>query len=137
MLQEGVREFHVGEIITVAREVWIPPNGPEGILALLNYMTDDNLYSNQVSRAVRECIPSLRSQHPDLARIAMPDFRGEQHAWQWLDEVVAEHGELRPVLPLHPDEHARIKPIEEHADMVGASGLKNTFVIDPQDLPEV
>lgn len=120
---EGIREFHIGDILTVTTGALLSPRHVEGVYDILNYMTGDNLYIHALPRAIEECGPELLRQYPDLERVEVPEFNNEKHVWSLLGELVVEYGETRLVLPLHPDDHTVIDPTEElhlmgHGDKV-------------------
>lgn len=110
---EGIRNFHIGDIISVTTDVLVSPRGIRGFSDILSYMVGEDLFTHALIRASKECAPDLVRQHPDLADIEVPEFRDEDHFATWIGEMVVKHGELRPVIPLHPDDHTVIDPIQE------------------------
>jgi hypothetical protein len=121
MSSTQTRRFHLGDILTITTGRLVSPRHMDGIYDLLNFMTGDNLMTHQLPRASRECEPHLRSQHPDLAEIQVPDFsavrRDRVEAWvtEWLGRQVAKYGEYREVAPLAAGEHTAINPLAELA----------------------
>jgi hypothetical protein len=110
------RDFHIGSILTVtdAEVRLVSPDGAAGVHCLLDWMTGDVLMTHQLPRALLECQPSLRQQHPDLARVAAPEgLDSEAAVLAWLAEQVAIYGETRPVVPLAPADHTYIDPLTE------------------------
>ncbi|MCF6467358.1 hypothetical protein FAF44_02875 [Nonomuraea sp. MG754425] len=114
------RDFHIGDILSVTTGRLVSPTHMDGIYAILNWMTGDNLYTHQLPRAKNECEGPLLAQHPDLSAVTVPDeFDDELHVKQWLAEQVERFGEFRPVTPIDAELHQRIDPFSELGMMMG------------------
>jgi hypothetical protein len=117
------RDFHIGDILSITTEILVSPRNMDGVHALLDWMTGDNLFTHQLPRAARECQGPLRLQHPDLAKITVPDWSTLPEdqipaaVVAWLAEQAAIYGETRPVHPLLIPRH--VDPITELEAMVG------------------
>lgn len=123
------RRFHIGDIITVITGRLVSPRHVEGLYDILNWMTDDNLFTHQLPRASRECTPSLRRQCPDIAAIDVPDdLGGEGPVYAWLAEQVAQYGETRRIAKLGSGIHEQVNPIEELLGMVPAEKVSVVVV---------
>jgi len=126
-----MREFHIGTILSITQDRLISPDGVDGLYAILNYMTGDNLYTHQLPRAMRECRPWLLRQHPQLA-----GFDGDEiNRDNWQDHIaraVAMYGERLSVDPIPADDHERIHPVQELVDMVGPEKVVVVLPSDPQ-----
>jgi len=131
---EGVRNFHIGDILSITTGRLVSPRRMDGVYDILNYMTGDDLFTHQLIRAAEECAPALREQHPDLTDVDVPEeFHGEEHVQRWLGDLVMRHGESRPVMPLHPEEHTVIDPIAEaHFMGFGHKVMPFTLPEDPE-----
>lgn len=105
--------FHLGDLLSVATDRLVSPEGMGGIHKLLDHMTGDVLFTHQLPRAQDECKPALLAQYPFLADIEAPVFRDEAHVWSWLAEQVEVHGAEFEVRPLDPADHTRIDPLTE------------------------
>lgn len=66
---EGVRNFHIGDILSITTGRLVSPRRMDGVYDILNYMTGDDLFTHQLIRAAEECAPALREQHPDLTDV--------------------------------------------------------------------
>jgi len=111
---EGIRRFHIGDILSITTGRLVSPRHMDGIYDILDYMTGDELSTIQLPRAAEECRPSLCEQHPDLAVVDVPErFTGKEHVEKWLADLVLTHGESRVVMPLHPEEHTVMDVITE------------------------
>ncbi len=132
------RDFHLGDILSVITGCLVSPNRVDGLYDILNWVTQDNLFTNQLPRASEECAPVLVEQHPDLASVMVPeDFADESAVWAWLAEQVATYGETRPVTPA-PDRHIKIHPVTEMQMMrPDAEILTVTTPSEPGTSPEL
>lgn len=109
-----IREFHLGNILSITTGLLVSPNHIGGIWEILNWMTRDNLYTHQLPRASKECAPELLRQHPELASVEVPDeFSGEEAVLAWLAQQVSVYGEYLEITPLADGEHTYIDPIDE------------------------
>jgi hypothetical protein len=131
-----MRQFHLGDILSVTTERLVSPRHVDGIYDILNYMTGDNLCTHQLPRANRECAPALLAQHPQLAEVQVPASFGETPETAvaaWLAEQVARFGEMLPVEPLAEGDHTHIGPLEE-LGLMGVSPERIVpVVVDPQN----
>lgn len=118
----ATRDFHIGDILSITTGRLVSPRLIEGVYDILDFMTGDQNFTHQLPRISRECRPHLLTQHPQLASI---DHAGvARETWrQWLDEQIAQFGETLPVMSLAPDEHERIDPISELAELVHPSKI--------------
>lgn len=108
------RDFHLGDIQSVTTSRLVSPRHMDGIYDILGYMTGEDLFTHQLSRAARECEGPLLAQHPDLAAVEVPeDFGGAAGVDAWLAKQVARFWETRRVAPLHEDDHTHIDPFTE------------------------
>ena len=99
---EGVRRFHVGDIISITTGRLVSPRRIDGVYDILNYMTGNDSFTHQLPRAFKECAPSLKAQHPDLVEVDIPEGLADPDRFQrFLGELVVKYGDERPVLPLH------------------------------------
>lgn len=74
-LRNAVSRF--GEILTVATHRMFSRSGMSGVYKILNFLTGAGVYSHQIPRATRTCMPHLLAQ---LARVDVPHFQGDY--WQ-------------------------------------------------------
>lgn len=107
------RLFHLGDILSITTGKLVSPRHIEGVYDILNFMTDDDLYTHALIRAGDECIAPLLAQHPDLADIVVPEFEDSEAVFRWLDQQVLKYGEQREVAPLAKGQHPKIDPISE------------------------
>ena len=108
------REFRLGDLLSVTAGGILSPSGPDGIFALLSWMTGEQLYPFQLARVAAEARGPLLAQHPDLAAVTVPDGMDSQDKLTaWLAALAATLGETRAVAPLAPREHTHADPVTE------------------------
>ena len=113
------KTFHIGDVLSITTGRLVSKEGMGGVHRMLDFMTQDELYTHQLPRAMDECRPWLLRQHPQLAGVEVPDeFSDEAHVWSWLDEQIARYGETLLVEPIPADDQTHRDPIAELAEMV-------------------
>lgn len=115
---EGRRDFHIGDILSVTTGTLVSPRLMDGIYDILNFMTGDNLYTHQLPRAMNECRPHLLTLHPGLSKVDVSAITAENYK-AWLSDRVKEFGETLQVTPVPQGVHERKDPIDELCAMVG------------------
>ena len=106
--------FHLGDILSVTTGRLLSPTKMSGVYEILNYMTQDDLFTTQLPRAAVECRPSLVKRYPWLEEIDDSDDIDWQASWkEWLADKVAKHGEYHEVEPISPEDHEVIDVISE------------------------
>jgi hypothetical protein len=88
------RSFHLGDILTVVIDRLLSPRGMDGVYDILNYMTEDTLYTHQLPRAARECKPHILSQHPELEEIDGSVVNGKNA--EYIDPAEEAEGMVGP-----------------------------------------
>lgn len=107
------REFHIGDVISVATGRLVSLRHIEGVYDVCDFMTGENLMTHQLPRASRECEPSLREQHPGLTAEHIPPIKSREDAEAWLTSLYPKYGETVTVTKLDPADHTVIDPIAE------------------------
>lgn len=111
------RDFHITDVLTITTGNLVSNRHMAGVYDLLSYMAGEDVYTHQIPRVMRECEPALRRQHPQLGAADTSGVTPENLAARTV-EWVAAFGETLPVAPLSEDQHERIDPISELAEMV-------------------
>ncbi|MEQ8226677.1 MAG: hypothetical protein RIA64_01220 [Rhodospirillales bacterium] len=112
-----MKEFHIGDILSVTHDKLLSPRLIEGVYDILNYMTGESLFTHQLPRVGREAGPVLRKHLPFLDEIDVSDITKDN--WKSrLDVITAKYGAMHPVPKLTPDEHEIIDPMSELAEKV-------------------
>ena len=129
------KQFHIGDILTVTTGVMVTPNGVDGIYEILDWMTDEQLFTHQLSRASKQCEPILKDLYPGLAEVKIPDATNvpecngmQAEFWQkWLAEQVLQFGEQLPVPKLI--NHEAVNPISELQEMIEKNGSSAKIIL--------
>jgi hypothetical protein len=106
------QQFHLGAVLTIVTGVLLAHDGMPAVYKLLNFMTQDNLYTHQIQRVVQEVRPYLLKKHPGLADVDAVGVTPEN--WRaWLTDQILQHGEYLEVDALPSGEHYYIDPVSE------------------------
>ena len=117
-MTEETKDFDLGDILSISHGRLVSRRHMEGVYDILNWMTNDSLFTHQLPRACRECKPWLLRQHPQLAEVNADDFDNDK--WEvWLTEMEREYGTTLPVARIPRDDHTYREPIEELREMIG------------------
>lgn len=112
--------FELGDVLTITTGRLVARRGMDAVYDILNYMTDDELYTHQLPRAGRECSPYLLRQFPQLAQIRVPkEFDDKEDVFAWLYVKELEYGNSFDVEPIPQDDHTFKNPVQELEEMVG------------------
>jgi hypothetical protein len=111
--------FHIGDVLSITTERLVSLSHIDGVYRILNYLTQDNLFTHQLPRAMRECQPWLLRWHPELADVKVPSFTDKASVLAWLGEQAARFGEWFDLEPIPQDDHTQRDPIAELVEMVG------------------
>lgn len=109
--------FPLADILTITTGRFLGRDGVDGIYRILNYLTGDNLYTHQLTRAAEACRPALLSEHARLGQLPLPEDLRTSSLEAWLAEQERTHGKSLTVTPLAKWQH--INPIAELVDRFG------------------
>ncbi|TRZ78547.1 hypothetical protein D4R87_00410 [bacterium] len=114
----GAQPFHISDVLTITTGRLVSTRHMDGVYEILNFMTDDSLFTHQLPRASNECKPRLLDQFPFLRDIDVSGINEE--TWKsWLSSQVSKFGGYHDVIPLNSEDHKKINPIEEIVDLIG------------------
>lgn len=107
------KEFDTLDVLTVTTGALC--KDMDGACQILNYLTQDNLYTHQLPRALEACMQHVQDQHPDLVNIDMtlcnPDTVNDWQSW-----VHLKYGTTRTIEPLPVGVWSYKDPVEELAE---------------------
>lgn len=130
-------KFHLSDVLSVTTGSMLSQKGIGGVYEILNYMTGDNLYTHQLTRALEECRPWLIRWYPILDKVDSSSIRDfidaasnpvDGCAW-FVSSVSKSTGlpmELE-VWPIPRDDHDNKDPIQE---LVGIVGKEQVIVVE-------
>lgn len=122
------RDFHLGDVLSIATPFLMSPRGIEGVYDILGYMTGEPLWTHQLPRAGKECAPEILRQHPQLASANCEGVTPENHAAR-LAALVAQFGETLPIAPLNSREAQYDTPVADAIELLGGD-TSRLLVID-------
>ena len=134
-----MKSFHISDVLSVTTGRLVSTRHMDGVYAVLNFLTGDDLFTHQLPRTMDECKPWLRTQFPQLMDdapemaplIAKLDAdckaaNRNKEALEWACsffiakvQETFKLPEMIPVYELGADMHTHIDPIEEAEAMVG------------------
>lgn len=110
------KKYHLGDILSITTGRLVSLRHIDGVYDILNFMTNDNLFTHQLGRASQECKPELLKQHPKLKDIDTSKCNSE--TWEdWLQEQIEKFGEELSVKPIRTKRHTYKNPITEAVQM--------------------
>ena len=118
------KDFHLGDILSVTTDRLVSPSHMDGVYDILNYMTQDNLFTHQLPRASDQCRPWLLRWHPKLVDVDtgplddLPKADAQRLVALWLEEQVARFGEMLWVETIPVDDQTHRDPVEELKEMM-------------------
>jgi hypothetical protein len=104
----SLRSFTLGQILSITDGHLMC--SMEGVYDILNHMTGEDLFTNQLPRAGDWAKPILRARFPNLADINLDHVNSDNYL-QVLADLVAIHGDAFDVEPV-PD-YAGMNVVEE------------------------
>lgn len=114
-------------------------------------MTGDENYTHQLPRVAKEITPALIEQFPWLveaekevkalfARHDEPDYKQlvAEFVATFRARMILKYGERLNVIPIHPEDHEQIDPIEEAQRMMGNKPVIPIVLDDgPSDIGDI
>lgn len=111
-----MREFHLGDILSVTTGYLLSPTHMSGVYEILNYMTGESLFTHQLPRAREACKGPLLAQHPQLAEIDLAHLAPAARQ-DHLTSLVECYGEHLPVAALFEGEYEPRDPFVELTEL--------------------
>lgn len=137
-----MKAFHISDILSITTGRLVSSRHIAGVYDILNFLTGDNLFTHQLPRASRECEPYLRRRFPQLMEDAVEmkevylrdldrtldtssaaaAFGRDEIIAKWVESVRMATGmrEMIELQPLSAGAHAKIDPIAEGEQLMGA-----------------
>jgi hypothetical protein len=130
-----VKEFDLGDILSITHDRLVSPRHMEGIHDILDYTTGENLFNHAMPRVSAICKPVLLAQHPQLntpevqaavdelgAKIKLASDR-KRFLDGWLTGMKIKFGDELSVEPLRPANYESIDPVFELEERIGADKI--------------
>lgn len=107
------KSFKIEDVISSVLGILLCPIG--NVYECLNFLTGDNLYTHQLPRAGRECLPAVLEQHPFLKEINLEGINPEN--WQTrLSEIKNKYPNVIDLAPVNTYQHKNM--ISELSEMM-------------------
>ncbi len=129
-----------GRLLTKSRK---DSNGINDLYALLNWMTEDDLFTHQLPRSCRECSPWLLRWFPELKEVEafLPDLDktvkllgAEKGVESWLKKVCKKLSDSYKVPRIPKDDHEHKDAYDELVEMQGTD--ENIILLGPDGIVE-
>lgn len=111
------KTFCLGDVLSITTGRLLSPRHIEGVYDILNFMTDDNLFTHQLPRASKKCAPFLLKQFPELEQAGSVENTAR------LDELLADAEHRK-----EPPENAITMWLKWMAEP-GTCNLKKTYKV--------
>lgn len=112
-----MKEFHISDVLTIITGKLVSTRHMEGVYDTLNYMTNDNLFTHQLPRAMEECRPYLLKQFPFLNNLNKNEIT--ENNWEdWLNDKIEQFGDFLKVEQLPNGIHKYKNPIVEAIEIM-------------------
>jgi hypothetical protein len=106
------RNFSLLQLLQISTGVLLRTGGSVDLYAVLDYVSGDQVYTNQLGRVADEFMPLLFEQHPFLKAIPKHLFSGKSQ--QVIDATLTRlrkrYGDCFKIYPMHPEDHKRLPP---------------------------
>lgn len=111
------REFDLGDILSITTGMLVSPRGMVGLCDAIEFVAGEPVWTHQIPRVSREAAPAILRQHPQLAEVDASSVTSEN--WEtWLADQMTKFGARLSIRPMNEDEHERVDPLSELAEMV-------------------
>jgi hypothetical protein len=114
------KAFHLSAVLSITTGRMVAINGMDDIYQILNFMCQDNLFTHQLPRAMKECAPYLIEKFPQLKDITCEGITRENHK-EIIEALCTEHGDIFLVTTLPQHAHEYIDPMSELAEKMHPS----------------
>ncbi len=138
---EATKRFNLDDVLSASTGCLVTARHMEGIYDILNWVTDDNLFTHQLPRAFEECRPWFHRWFPKLkdvdtdALVSLLEAKGKslEVAGEWVQAEAARLGlDAAYDVPRIPqDDHERKDPIDELVEMRGSTDGIVAVVVEP------
>lgn len=108
-----MREFHIGDILSITTGKLCSPRHMEGVYDICSYMAGYSAFTHQLPRIAKEATPVILAQHPHLAEVDTSGLSADTFS-TWIAEQIEKFGER---LVLVPGGVTEKDPITELADI--------------------
>jgi hypothetical protein len=122
-----VRDFDLGDILSVTTDTVVSPRGFKGIHELVEFICGQEVHVHQMSKIVEVCQIHILHMHPALRGVDASTVN--EKTWPtWMEAQKQRFGSVLPIEPLRANHGLVGNPIAEGQEQFGRD---NMVVIDP------
>lgn len=104
------KRFHIGAVLSITGERLVAPM--DDVYAILNFLTNSELWTHQLPNAARKAKPWVLQQYPALASV--DDSGVTRDNWrEWLAKQVEQYGETLEIEQMPPDDQLTTNPFRD------------------------
>lgn len=122
-MRTSAAQFHIGIVLSITGDRLVAREGFVGVQSALSYMAGEDIYTHQVRRVMDEAKPVILEKYPLLADVIAPADINEATVDTWLDQQANLYGEFLVLPRLSLDQHERIDPESEAAEVLHPSKI--------------
>lgn len=114
---QSTKEFATADVLSTVTGRLIGEIG--GVYEVLNWMTGESVFTNQIPRISREAVPVVLVMHPHLQQAIDESEQINRDNWrQWRQTWEDRYGPTIAVPKFTAETHERIDPLSELAEKV-------------------
>jgi hypothetical protein len=117
------KDFHVSDVLSITTGRLLSTRHMEGIYDILNFMTNDDLMTHQLPRAMEQCQPFIFEQHPQLKNLSVDEFETDDGVRNWVEEQGKKFGHMLKIEQIPSNKYEHRDPIKEAVEMCGAEKI--------------
>jgi hypothetical protein len=115
-----MRTFHISVVLSVLTGRLLCKM--DDIYDILDYMTNDELYTHQLPRVSQEIAPHIweQTQLPKEIEQQCAELlskQSEEYYAQFINEMATQYGDYFELYPVHSEDHEQIDPVDELLQM--------------------
>lgn len=109
------KEFHISDILSVTTDRLVSNRGMDGVYDILKFMTQTDVYTIQIPRAIATCGPVILSKYPQLEKVDMSGMKENPEKWVKIQED--KYGEYLSIDTIPDDTYKDRDIVEEMSEV--------------------
>ena len=137
-------KFHIGTILSITNGRLLAKNHMDDIYAILNFMTNEDLFTHSLIQASKDCKPYLLEMNPilndasDFVNSYFDNLDGkfdDEKFQTLLTQLENNFGYEFEVMPIHNEDRTKFDSIEDELKFLGFKGEIIKFEIPNEEPP--